>query len=125
MLNPGDAIIVTDQDHEANTGVWRRLADRGIEVREWHIDAEHGQLSIDDLAPLLDGPVKLVCFPHCSNIVGQENPVARIVAMAHAAGLSPASMVSAWPRMVCLMSLRLALISICFPATRPMAHIRA
>ncbi len=86
MLSPGDAIIVTDQDHEANTGVWRRLADRGIEVREWHIDAEHGQLSIDDLAPLLDGPVRLVCFPHCSNIVGQENPVARIVAMAHAAG---------------------------------------
>jgi selenocysteine lyase/cysteine desulfurase len=86
MLSPGDAIIVTDQDHEANTGVWRRLADRGIEVREWHVDAEQGQLSTDDLAPLLDGPVRLVCFPHCSNIVGQENPVDRIVAMAHAAG---------------------------------------
>ena len=86
MLSPGDAIIVTDQDHEANTGVWRRLADRGIEVREWHVDAEKGQLRTDDLASLLDGPVKLVCFPHCSNIVGQENPVADIVAMAHAVG---------------------------------------
>jgi selenocysteine lyase/cysteine desulfurase len=86
MLSPGDAIIVTDQDHEANTGVWRRLADRGIEVREWHVDPELGQLNTADLAQLLDGPVKLVCFPHCSNIVGQENPVAEIVAMAHAAG---------------------------------------
>ncbi len=29
------AIVVTNQDHEANSGVWRRLADEGIEVREW------------------------------------------------------------------------------------------
>ncbi|SVA49224.1 uncharacterized protein METZ01_LOCUS102078, partial [marine metagenome] len=86
VLVPGQALVVTDQDHEANTGVWRRLADRGIEVREWHVDPELGQLSLDDLGKLLEGPVKLVCFPHCSNIVGQENPVAEIVAMAHEAG---------------------------------------
>jgi selenocysteine lyase/cysteine desulfurase len=86
VLVSGQAIVVTDQDHEANTGVWRRLADRGIEVREWHVDPELGQLSLDDLGKLLEGPVKLVCFPHCSNIVGQENPVAEIVAMAHGVG---------------------------------------
>jgi selenocysteine lyase/cysteine desulfurase len=86
MLKPGDAIIVTDQDHEANTGVWRRLADRGIEVREWHVEPELGQLIISDLAAILDDTVKLVCFPHCSNIVGQENPVAQIVTMAHGVG---------------------------------------
>ena len=86
VLVSGQAIVVTDQDHEANTGVWRRLADRGIEVREWKVDPELGQLSLDDLGELLEGPVRLVCFPHCSNIVGQENPVAEIVAMAHEAG---------------------------------------
>lgn len=86
VLVSGQAIVVTDQDHEANTGVWRRLADRGIEVREWHVDPELGQLSLEDLGKLLGGPVKLVCFPHCSNIVGQENPVAEIVAMAHEVG---------------------------------------
>ena len=86
MLNAGDAIIVTDQDHEANTGVWRRLADRGIIVREWHVDAESGQLELETLASILDETVKLVCFPHCSNIVGQENPVADIVRMAHDVG---------------------------------------
>ena len=86
VLVSGQAIVVTDQDHEANTGVWRRLADRGIEVREWHVDPELGQLSLDDLGKLLEGRVKLVCFPHCSNIVGQENPVAEIVAMAHEVG---------------------------------------
>ena len=85
-LAAGDVVIVTDQDHEANSGAWRRLAARGMEIREWHVDPESGQLEIDQLADLLDERVKLVCFPHCSNIVGQENPVARIVAMAHDVG---------------------------------------
>ena len=86
-LPKGAAIVVTNQDHEANSGVWRRLADAGIEVREWAIDRETGHLDQDDLAALLgDGKVRLVCFPHCSNVVGEINPVAEIVAMAHAAG---------------------------------------
>ena len=85
-LAAGDVVIVTDQDHEANSGAWRRLAARGMEIREWHVDAESGQLEIDRLTELLDERVKLVCFPHCSNIVGQENPVSRIVAMAHDVG---------------------------------------
>ena len=86
LLKPGDAVIVTDQDHEANSGPWRRLAEAGIEVREWRMDPATGHLDPSDLARLLDGPVRLVCFPHCSNIVGEINPVSRIVEMAHAAG---------------------------------------
>ena len=39
------AIVVTNQDHEANSGVWRRLADEGIEVREWQIDPATGPRS--------------------------------------------------------------------------------
>lgn len=85
-LKPGDAIIVTNQDHEANTGPWRRLADRGVEVREWKIDPETGHLPVDGLKALLDEKVRLVCFPHCSNIVAEINPVAEIAALAHAAG---------------------------------------
>ena len=86
MLGAGDAIIVTNQDHEANTGAWRRLAERGIEVREWQIDPETGHLAHDSLAALLDDKVRLVCFPHCSNVVGEINDVAAISAMVHAAG---------------------------------------
>lgn len=86
MLKPGDAIIVTNQDHEANSGPWRRLADRGVEVREWKLDPETGHLPIEGLKALLDEKVKLVCFPHCSNIVAEINPVAEIAALAHAAG---------------------------------------
>lgn len=85
-MSPGEAIIVTDQDHEANTGPWRRLADAGIEVREWHINPDTGHLDPQDLQALLDENVRLVCFPHCSNVVGEINPVVEITALAHAAG---------------------------------------
>ena len=85
-LKPGDAIIVTNQDHEANTGPWRRLIERDIDVREWRIDFASGKLEIAALEDLLDDKVRLVCFPHCSNVVGEINPVAKITALAHAAG---------------------------------------
>lgn len=86
-LKPGAAIVVTNQDHEANSGPWRRLAADGIEVREWRIDPETGHLDPETLAPLLaDGRVRLVCFPHCSNVVAEINPVAGIVEMVHKAG---------------------------------------
>ena len=80
------AIVVTDQDHEANSGPWRRLAEEGVEIRVWGIDRDSGRLDPDRLKPLLDQKVKLVCFPHCSNVVGEINDVQRIVRMAHAAG---------------------------------------
>ncbi len=86
MMQPGEAIIVTNQDHEANTGPWRRLAERGIEIREWQVDPETGHLDPADLEDLLDEKVRLVCFPHCSNVVGEINPVTEITALAHAAG---------------------------------------
>jgi cysteine desulfurase family protein (TIGR01976 family) len=86
FMKPGEAIIVTNQDHEANTGPWRRLADDGIEIREWHVDPATGQLDPEELENLLDEKVRLVCFPHCSNVVGQVNPVTEITAIAHAAG---------------------------------------
>ena len=85
-LTAGDAIIVTNQDHEANSGAWRRLADRGIEVREWSVNPTSGILELEALKNLLDERVKLVCFPHCSNVIGDINPVAEITEMAHAAG---------------------------------------
>ena len=86
MMEPGEAIVVTNQDHEANSGPWRRLAERGIEIREWQVDPDTGHLDPTDLEDLLDEKVRLVCFPHCSNVVGEINPVTEITALAHAAG---------------------------------------
>lgn len=85
-IKPGQAIVVTNQDHEANSGPWRRLADEGIEILEWGIDPETGSLDPDHLDDLLERDVALVCFPHCSNVVGEINDVRAITARAHAAG---------------------------------------
>ncbi len=86
LLRPGDAIVVTNQDHEANSGAWRRLEARGVVVHEWRVDPETGHLDPAALARLLERGVKLVAFPHCSNIVAEINPVAEICAMIRAAG---------------------------------------
>jgi cysteine desulfurase family protein (TIGR01976 family) len=85
-LKPGDAIVVTDQDHEANSGPWRRLGEEGIEIREWKLDPATGHLALERLEAILDERVKLVAFPHCSNVVAEVNPVAEIAALAHAVG---------------------------------------
>jgi selenocysteine lyase/cysteine desulfurase len=87
LSGTGGAIVVTDQDHEANSGVWRRLADAGIEIREWQIDRDTGSLELPSLAALLaDGMVRLVCFPHCSNVIAEINDVTAICRMARDAG---------------------------------------
>ena len=85
-LPEGAAIIVTNQDHEANSGPWRRLAEAGVEVREWRLNPESGALELAHLQALLDEKVKLVCFPHCSNVVGQINDVEAICQIVHDAG---------------------------------------
>ncbi len=85
-LKPGDAIVVTNQDHEANSGVWRRLADRGMVIREWKVDPQTGHLDPAGLERLLDSKVRAVCFPHASNIVGEINPVREIVQQAKSYG---------------------------------------
>jgi selenocysteine lyase/cysteine desulfurase len=88
VLKPGDEIIVTNQDHEANTGAWRRLAAHGVTVREWRVDPETGTLAESDLERLLTERTRLLTFPHASNVVAHINPVARITARARAAGVT-------------------------------------
>lgn len=75
----GDEIILSNQDHEANAGFWRRLEKTGIVVKEWRIDPKTGMLNPDDLDALLSDKTRLLAFPHCSNIIGHTNPVAEIV----------------------------------------------
>lgn len=86
LLGAGDEIIVTDQDHEANSGQWRRLAAYGIVVREWRVDPHSGLLDPQQLDSLLTERTRLVAFPHVSNVVGHINPVSELTARARAAG---------------------------------------
>jgi cysteine desulfurase family protein (TIGR01976 family) len=77
---PGDEIVVTQQDHESNHGVWRRKAEaQGAVVKEWPVDPLTGLLDPDELFPLLGERTRWVFFTHCSNIIGAVNPVAEIV----------------------------------------------
>jgi len=85
-LAPGEAIIVSAQEHEANSGVWRKLADYGIDIRIWPVDPRDGRLQLSDLLSLLDNKVRLVAVTHCSNLVGEINPVRAIADATHQAG---------------------------------------
>ena len=85
-LKPGDEIIVTNQDHEANVGAWRRMEDDGIVVREWKVDRDTAELIPIDLQALLNQRTRAVAFTHCSNLVASINPVREITNMVHEAG---------------------------------------
>ncbi|MBN35323.1 MAG: hypothetical protein CMM46_11235 [Rhodospirillaceae bacterium] len=82
----GGEVIVTNLDHEANNGHWRRLEEFGITVREWSVNPETAELEPEALRAMLSDKTRLVCFSHCSNITGGPNPVAKIAAMVHEAG---------------------------------------
>ena len=86
FLVAGDEIIVTNQDHEANIGVWRRLEQDGIVVREWQVDLQTAELDVAGLDHLLNERTKAVAFTHCSNIVGSMHPVREWTDRIHAAG---------------------------------------
>ncbi len=86
FLKPGDEVIVTNQDHEANVGAWSRLADDGIVVREWKVDPATADLNRNDLEALLGPRTKLVAFTHCSNVVGSINAVREFTDLVHKAG---------------------------------------
>lgn len=85
-LKPGDEIIVTNQDHEANIGCWRRLEEEGFVIREWQVNPESAELDAADLDELLNERTRVVAFTHCSNIVGSIHPVREWTDKIHAAG---------------------------------------
>ena len=83
LLKPGDEVIVTNQDHEANVGAWRRLADHGMVIKEWQINSDTAELEIDELKELLSEKTKIVAVTHCSNIVGSINDLKSIAKLVH------------------------------------------
>lgn len=85
-LRPGDEVIVSNQDHEANIGAWRRLQDDGIVVREWNVDPDTAELRTADLEALLGPRTRLVAFTHCSNVVASVNAVRELTDLVHRAG---------------------------------------
>jgi len=82
-LKPGDEVIVTNQDHEANISPWRRLSEVGATIKEWKINPETAELDIDTFEKLLTDRTKIVAVTHCSNIVGTVNNLKKISELAH------------------------------------------
>ncbi len=84
---PGDEIIVTRLDHDANIAPWQLVAeDRGCLVRWLDFDPEDCTLDLKRLDALLGPRTRLVAVGYASNAVGTVNPVAEITRRAHAAG---------------------------------------
>lgn len=85
--NPGDEIVVTRLDHDANITPWMLAAqDRGVNVRWVDFHPEDGTLDLEDFKRALEGRPRLVAVGYASNALGTINPVAKLVQMAHAAG---------------------------------------
>ncbi len=85
-LKPGDEIVVTTLDHDANVAPWRALEEKGVVVRQVEIREEDCTLDLDDLKRKLTPKTKLVAVGYASNAVGTINPVAEITKLAHDAG---------------------------------------
>ncbi|WP_102960809.1 cysteine desulfurase-like protein [Mangrovicella endophytica] len=85
-LQPGDEIVLTNVDHEANIGPWLKHEARGVKIKWWRCNPETFELDLADLRALMSERTKLVCVTHASNILGTINPIAEIADIAHAAG---------------------------------------
>ncbi len=82
-LDKGDEIIVTNQDHEANIGAWRKLSEEEITIQEWKLNKDSAELEIEDLRSLINEKTKIICVCHTSNIVASINNLSEIVDLAH------------------------------------------
>ncbi len=86
-FKPGDEVIVTRMDHDANVAPWLRVAEeRGMVVRWVELKNADCTLDLDSLEAALNEKTRLVATVHASNAAGTINPVRRIAEMAHAAG---------------------------------------
>jgi cysteine desulfurase family protein (TIGR01976 family) len=86
-IRPGDEVLITQLDHEANRGPWLRLAERGAIVREAPVDLESCTLDWDAFEKLIEpGKTKVVAVGYASNAVGTVNDVARAAELAREAG---------------------------------------
>lgn len=83
---PGDEVIITDVDHEANRAAWLDLQKQGIVIKVWRIRPETLELHTDDLLALMSDQTKLVCFTHVSNILGTINPIQEWTQVIHNQG---------------------------------------
>ncbi|MEH2088254.1 cysteine desulfurase-like protein [Nostoc sp.] len=82
-FTPGDEVIVTNCDHEANIGAWVALEKQGMKVKVWKVRPDTLELHLADLELLMSHSTKLVALTHASNVLGTINPIKEIAAFVH------------------------------------------
>ncbi len=85
-LRPGDEIVLTHLDHDANISPWRALEERGVKIQFADIHEEDCTLDMEDLARKITSRTKIVAAAYASNAVGSINAARAIVRLAHQAG---------------------------------------
>lgn len=85
LVGAGDEVVVTELDHEANRGAWRRLAERrGARLRSWKVEGD--ALTMNGLEAVLSERTKVVAFTHCANVVGRLHDATAFCARIREAG---------------------------------------
>lgn len=84
---PGDEVVVTRLDHDANIRPWVQAAERaGATVRWVGFDRETGELGVDQVAAELSDRTRLVAVTAASNVLGTRPDIPAIAAAVHEAG---------------------------------------
>ena len=85
-LQPGDEILLTHLDHDANVSPWRALEERGVKIQFADLHQDNCTLNLDDLASKMTPRTKVVAVGYASNAVGTINDVKTIIRLAHEVG---------------------------------------
>jgi cysteine desulfurase family protein (TIGR01976 family) len=85
-LQPGDEIVLTRLDHDANFSPWKALEERGAVIKVVDVDIEDCTLDMDDMRRQITPKTKLVAVGYASNAVGTINDVAEVTRLAHSVG---------------------------------------
>lgn len=87
LFEPGDEIVLTQMEHDANHSPWRLMAEeRGLVVRTLPFDTTTYEFDLDELAALVNERTRFAAFNYASNILGTINDVARMCALVRAVG---------------------------------------
>lgn len=86
LWGPGDEVVVSGLEHEANASPWRELEHVGVTVKVWHARQPEMRLVAEDLAALLSPRTRLVAVTAASNALGVAPDIAAITAQVRAAG---------------------------------------
>ncbi len=85
-LGPGDEILLTHLDHDANVSPWRALEERGVTIRFAEINPDDCTLNLADLTQKISSRTRVVAVGYASNAVGTINDVKEIIRLAHHKG---------------------------------------